>query len=117
MPHRRPGSLTRDTVTGIVWRRLDKVRVRGKMLAERIYEPLGREGEISAADLILLVRWHDALLDFRRRRWNRAKATFEQLGREARLLAPATSTWADVRTLLLNPPGDDWDASFTLYDK
>jgi adenylate cyclase len=111
------GSLTRDTVNSIVWRELDKVRVRGKMLAERIYEPLGREGEVAPGDLILLVRWHDALLDFRERRWNRAKAAFELMGNERGYSRLASIYLGYVRNLLANPPGDDWDASFTLYDK
>jgi adenylate cyclase len=111
------GSLTRDNSMGIVWRELDKVRVRGKTIPERIYEPLGREGDVSQAQLARLVRWHEALSDFRERRWNRARTVFESLAGD-RSYARLTSIYLGyMRELIANPPGDDWDASFTLYDK
>ncbi|HUP29703.1 MAG TPA: adenylate/guanylate cyclase domain-containing protein [Usitatibacter sp.] len=111
------GSLTRDNCTGIVWRELDKVRVRGKQVPERIYEPLGREGEVTQAELARLVRWHEALSDFRERRWNRARTVFESLSGEASYARLATLYLGYIRDLIARPPGPDWDASFTLYDK
>jgi adenylate cyclase len=111
------GARTRDQVTGIIWRELDKVRVRGKSQAERIYEPLGREGEVSAADRTQLVRWHDALQDYRERRFNRANAALEALANARGYERLVSIHLGYVRTLLANPPGDDWDAAFTLYDK
>ena len=111
------GSLTRDNATGIVWRELDKVRVRGKTVPERIYEPLGREGEVASGDLLNLVRWHDALADYRERRWNRARAAFEALAGERGYSRLTAIYGGYLRELLANPPGDEWDASFTLYDK
>jgi adenylate cyclase len=111
------GARTRDNVKGIIWRELDKVRVRGKTVAERIYEPLGREGEIASGDLVNLVRWHDALGDYRERRWNRARAAFETLASERGYSRLTAIYLGYLRELLANPPGGDWDASFTLYDK
>ncbi|MGZ5096865.1 MAG: adenylate/guanylate cyclase domain-containing protein, partial [Usitatibacter sp.] len=111
------GSLTRDNSSGIVWRELDKVRVKGRKVPERIYEPLGRDGEVSPADLALLVRWHDALSDFRERRWSRAQTVFESLAAETGYARLAAIYLGYTRELLARPPGDDWDAAFTLYDK
>jgi adenylate cyclase len=45
------GSLTREAVSAMVWRELDKVRVRCKTVADRIYEPMGREGEVPPQEL------------------------------------------------------------------
>ncbi len=111
------GSRTREVVPGIVWRELDKVRVKGKTVAERIFEPLGREGEVSAAELAQLDRWHEALEDFRARRWARARAGFEALADERGYLRLIAIYLGYLREVTANPPGDDWDASFTLYDK
>jgi adenylate cyclase len=111
------GSLTRDSSAGIVWRELDKVRVRGKTVPERIYEPLGHDGEVSQGNLARLVRWHEALSDFRERRWTRARTVFESLAGEKSYARLASIYLGYTRDLLANPPGDDWDASFTLYDK
>ena len=111
------GSRTRESVPGIVWRELDKVRVKGKTVAERIFEPLGREGEVGAAELARLERWHAALEDFRARRWASARAGFEALADERGYLRLIAIYLGYLREVAANPPGDDWDASFTLYDK
>jgi adenylate cyclase len=109
--------MTRETVTGIVWRELDKVRVRGKTVAERIYEPLGREGEVSAQELARLARWHEALAAFRERRFKQARAAFESLADERGYVRVTSLYLGYLRNLAADPPGEDWDAAFTLYDK
>jgi adenylate cyclase len=111
------GATTREQVRGIVWRELDKVRVRGKTVAERIYEPLGREGEVSAAEIARLARWHDGLDAFRRRSWLEARAAFESLADERGYVRITSIYLGYLRDLMARPPGDDWDAAFTLYDK
>lgn len=112
------GSRTREgAATGIVWRELDKVRVRGRTVAERIYEPLGRDGEVPATDLARLDDWHEALDAFRARRWNDARALLEKLADEPAYVKLAAIYVAYLRDLAEHPPGDDWDAAFTLYEK
>jgi adenylate cyclase len=111
------GSRTREGSHGFVWRELDKVRVRGRSVAERIYEPLGREGEIPIDRMARLAQWHGALQFYRDRQWNRARIVLEQLADEpgyVRLVSIYASYLSDAEA---NPPGEDWDASFTLYDK
>ena len=111
------GTRTRDSVSGLVWRELDKVRVKGKTVPERIYEPLGREGEVPQPELDRLRRWHAALKDFRARRWAEARAGFESLAEERGYVRIVAIYLGYLRDLRANPPGDDWDASFTLYEK
>ena len=111
------GSRTREGSQGFVWRELDKVRVRGKTQAERIYEPLGREGQIALDQLARLSQWHGALEYFRGRQWSRARAVLEQLSGERDYVRLVSIYGGYLRELAANPPGDDWDAAFTLYDK
>jgi adenylate cyclase len=111
------GSRTRDAVTGIVWRELDKVRVKGKTVPERIFEPLGREGQVSTHDLSRLDDWHEALENFRARRWSHARAGFEGLADERGYLRLVAIYMGYLREVAANPPGEGWDAAFTLYDK
>jgi adenylate cyclase len=111
------GARTRDSVTGMVWRELDKVRVKGKTVAERIFEPMGREGTVLAPDLARLERWHEALGDFRARRFANARAGFESLADERGYLRLVAIYMGYLRDLATNPPDDQWDAAFTLYDK
>ena len=111
------GSLTREAVRGVVFRELDKVRVRGKTVAERIYEPLGREGEVPAQEMARLARWHEALQDFRGRKFKQARAAFESLADERGYVRLTSLYLGYLRNLAADPPGEDWDAAFTLYDK
>jgi adenylate cyclase len=111
------GSRTRDEAPGFVWRELDKVRVRGKTLAERIYEPLGPEGSLPLDRMARLSQWHGALEYFRERKWNRTRAILEQLANEPGYERLVALYAGYLRELELRPPGDDWDAAFTLYEK
>lgn len=111
------GHRTYEGSSGIVWRELDKVRVRGKTRAERIWEPMGREGEVAAGALANIAAWHEALAAFRERRWTHARALFERLADEAGYVRLVSLYSGYLRSLEARPPGDDWDAAFTLYDK
>ena len=111
------GARTRESVSGMVWRELDKVREKGKTDAERIFEPLGREGEVGAPDLIRLEIWHATLASFRARRWAAARAGFERLADERGYVRLVSLYLGYLRDLEANPPGEGWDAAFTLYDK
>jgi adenylate cyclase len=111
------GNRTHDIVSGIVFRELDKVRVKGKTVPERIFEPLGREGQLPADKVYTLERWHEALAMFRERRWIDARAEFNRLGAEPGYGRLTAIYLGYVRDLLANPPGDEWDAAFTLYEK
>lgn len=111
------GESTREAAHGFVWRELDKVRVRGKSVAVRIYEPLCREGQLVAADEARLARWHAGLEAFRARKWGEAQAIFAALEREPQYARLVFLYQGYLRDLAARPPGEDWDAAFTLYDK
>jgi adenylate cyclase len=111
------GERTRELAKGFVWRELDKVRVRGKSVAVRIFEPLGREGQLLPADLVRLARWHEGLEAFRARRWNDARAVFEELAQDTQYARLVVLYSGYLRDLTERPPGENWDAAFTLYDK
>ena len=111
------GELTRASVSGFVFRELDKVRVRGRMQPVRIYEPLCRESELPALEREPLGIWEAALEDFRAREFQRARVAFEHLESEpgySRLVQIYLGYLADLEA---RPPGADWDGAFTLYEK
>ena len=111
------GSRTRDEAAGFVWRELDKVRVRGKTVAERIFEPLGPEGSIPMDEMARLSQWHGALEYFRERQWGRARVLLDRLADEPSYVRVVSLYLGYLRDLELRPPGEDWDAAFTLYEK
>ncbi len=111
------GNRTREQVTGVVWRELDKVRVRGRVNPERIFEPLGLDGAVGYYELDQLEAWHAALENFRNRRWIVARATFETLSTQRGYGRLSEVYLGYIRDLELRPPGAEWDGSFTLYEK
>jgi adenylate cyclase len=111
------GIATRELARGIVFREIDKVRVKGKSLPVRIFEPLGREPEVPPEALERLDRWHGALESFRARDFAGARDVFESLAGYAGYERLCEVYLGYVRDLLAHPPEADWDASFTLYEK
>ena len=101
----------------IVFRELDKVRVRGTTVAERIYEPLGRQGQLSPVELALLARWHESLELFRSGAWAAARMGFESLASERGYERLTQIYLGYLAELEGRPPAPDWDAAFTLYEK
>jgi adenylate cyclase len=105
------------TKLDVVFRELDKVRVKGKSVAERIFEPLGLKGDLAGAELERLARWHDALEHFRHRSWSAARAGFQELAPHEGYARLTQVYLGYIRDFEAHPPAQDWDAAFTLYDK
>ena len=103
------GESTRKAVADVVFREIDRVRVKGKDEPVAIFEPLGLEGEVSKAALDELKLWNQVLKFYRAQNWDQADLQLLNLQR----LNPACEFYrvfsekiADCRT---NPPGPDWD--------
>ena len=111
------GYATREKARDIVCRELDKVRVRGKTVPERIFEPLAREGELTATQVVHLAQWNEALEMFRLRCWDAAAAAFKELATVPGYERITFLYLGYIRDLEANPPGENWDAAFTLYEK
>ena len=70
------GEATRNRVKDVVFKEIDRIRVKGKEEAVTIYEPLD-----SAGDEVELRLWEQALGDYRARRWNEAEMILRELAR------------------------------------
>lgn len=111
------GQQTRELAAGLIYRELDKVRVRGKSVAVHIFQPLAREGDLSAEQLALLARHHAAINAFRNRDWAFAKREFELLKSMPDYSRTSELHLGYIQQLESQPPEADWDGAFTLYDK
>jgi len=111
------GQQTRELASGLVYRELDKVRVRGKSVAVHIFQPLAQENELSTVELELLARHHAAIDAFRNRHWACAKNEFDKLKLAAGYARISEIYLGYIQQLEIDPPEADWDGSFTLYDK
>jgi len=93
----------------IVWRRIDRVAVRGRTHAGDIYEPVGREDKIDQQTRLMISEYELALEKYQ-------AGDFEAAQRIAGTLAgqfPQDQAIAAFRQRCLNyladPPGSDWD--------
>jgi adenylate cyclase len=111
------GESTRNQVPDVICREIDKVRVAGRKTASRIFEPLGRREDLDAMTIERLSLWHEALDMYRQRCFDAAEASMHELAPLPEYARIVELYLGYIRQLREKPPGDDWDATFTLYDK
>ena len=105
------GEATRNRVKDVVFREIDRIRVKGKDEAVTIYEPL----DLGADDVELRL-WEQALRDYRDRRWDEAGMIL----RELRRMRPGHGLYATyvarVEKMRREPPPPEWDG-VTVFDE
>ncbi len=75
------GEPTRAAVRDVVFREVDRIKVKGKDEAVTIYEPLGPEGEIERAALDELKIWNQTLRAYRAQHWDQVEVSLLNLQR------------------------------------
>ncbi|HEX4782291.1 MAG TPA: adenylate/guanylate cyclase domain-containing protein [Usitatibacter sp.] len=105
------GETTREQVRHVAYRELEKVRVRGRVGALRIFEPLAREGGLTPREMVILAQWHEALEMFRLRCWDAAEAGMRAIAGEPGYARLTELYLAYIPELRAAPPGPDWDAA------
>ena len=108
---------TREQGPGYVYRELDMVRVKGKDKPVRIYELLGREGQVSPEAMAYSEAFGEALASYRRGEWDRAGECLRKLGSmhpEDTLCRLFLQRIATCRRL---PPETAWDGVYTFDTK
>lgn len=111
------GEETMKCVTGLIYRELDKVRVKGKSVPVRIFQPMGRAEQIDAGQLSILAKYHDAIEAYRARQWPRAAETFSLLQSDESYRRICELYMGYIDQFQQMPPSGTWDGSFTLYEK
>lgn len=111
------GENTRNAVPDIVYRELDRVRVKGKEEPIAIFEPMGLQGEVTPAVQEELDLFHRALEMYRKQDWNQAELQLRELqGRSAD--CKLYEVYAErVAYFCNNPPGAGWDGVFVFQTK
>ncbi|MBL8519033.1 MAG: HAMP domain-containing protein [Betaproteobacteria bacterium] len=111
------GESTRNAVDGVVYRELDRVRVRGKTVPVHIFQPLALSGSLTAREQDLLAKHHAAIDAYRSRRWSAARDIFTLLATHPDYQRLAEIYLGYLDQAEHSPPGEDWDGVFTVYDK
>jgi adenylate cyclase len=110
------GEATRGKVKDVVFREVDRIKVKGKDEAVTIYEPLGAEGEVDRKAHDELKLWNQALRAYRAQQWDQVEVTLLNLQRmnpECGLYAAYAEKITGMRR---DPPPEGWDG-VTAFDE
>jgi adenylate cyclase len=111
------GQATAGLVDDVVFKELDRVRVKGKSEPVTIYEPLALKDELSEAQNLELAQWQLCLEAFREQRWADARDCLGKL----QVMAPGAYLYGlyaeRIQALVNTPPGADWDGVTNFEDK
>jgi len=110
------GEATRNQVKDVVFREVDKIKVKGRDEAITIYEPLGLDAEIERKLLDELKVWNQTLRAYRAQQWDQAEVgllNLQRMSPECGLYRVYADKVADKRR---NPPPSDWDG-VTVFDE
>jgi len=110
------GEATRNLVKDVVFREVDRIKVKGKDEAVNIYEPLGLESEVEKKQLDELKIWVQALRAYRAQQWDQVEVSLLNLQRmspDCGLYQVYAERVAEKRR---QPPAPDWDG-VTAFDE
>jgi adenylate cyclase len=75
------GEVTRNAVKDVVFREVDRIKVKGKDAAVTIYEPIGLESEVDKTVLDELKLWNQTLRAYRAQQWDQVEVNLLNLQR------------------------------------
>jgi len=103
----------RQIVDFVEAREVDLIRVVGKREPVRIYQLLGRKGQMSENQLQELEKFRKGLELYRQKKWTEARRVFRGLEQD-----PVAKVYVERCDLYLSsPPPDDWDGVWELTKK
>ncbi|UCH48031.1 MAG: CHASE2 domain-containing protein [Betaproteobacteria bacterium] len=105
------GERTRSLAPELVYRELDKVVVKGSDQPVTIYEPMGRQGEVDAAQLDALQLWAQFLRLYRTGEWDKAELQLLNLQKQDSSRRLYQLFMDRISGLRSNPPVAPWDGA------
>ena len=103
------GESTKKGVSDVVFREIDRVRVKGKDEPVAIFEPIGFAGQVEKSVLDELKLWNQVLKYYRTQEWDQAELqllNLQRLNPGCELYRIFSGKITDHRA---SPPGPDWD--------
>ena len=110
------GEATRTLVKDVVFKEIDKIKVKGKDEAITIYEPLGLEAEVEKKVLDELKLWHQTIRLYRSRQWDQVEVNLLNLHRMNPRCALYELYAKEAAGKRRNPPPAEWDG-VTVFDE
>jgi adenylate cyclase len=109
---------TNDLAADIVeTREIDSVVVVGKTEQQRIFELLGRKGEVARERLALRDAYVEALDAYRRKEWEKAFAGFEDCLAIIPCDAPSKLFLERIAQFRVTAPSAEWNGVWSLVEK
>jgi adenylate cyclase len=107
----RTAALVSETIE---CREVDQLRVDGKQDPERIFEVLGRRGELPAPVREMTQHYAEGLAAYRHRSWKKAAVAFAAALEAVPDDGPSLEFMRRVARLEVDPPPDAWDGVWNL---
>lgn len=98
-------------------REIDQLVVVGQTVAQRVFEIIGREGELHEKQLTLRSWYSEGLTAYRTRNWDEARRAFRSALEVAPGDGPSMTLLRRIETFEANPPTEEWDGSWQLDRK
>ncbi len=102
---------------GIVTRQIDTINVVGKKEPLNIYQPLGYPEEIENSTIDTISLYSKGLYAYRAQDWDKAIKLFKSALNIRPDDGPSKTMLGRCGEFILNPPGKDWNGSFTMKTK
>lgn len=103
---------TRSEAPNFVYREIDRVQVKGKLLPVIIYEVLGEEGRVSHRQIALVEQFEEALKLYREREWDQVEKRLKHLQSEDGDLLLYRIYLERIDAFRIEPPPEDWTGVF-----
>jgi adenylate cyclase len=110
------GEATRTLVKDVVFKEIDKIKVKGKDEAITIYEPVGLEAEVEKRVLDELKLWHQTIRLYRSRQWDQMEVNLLNLHRMNPGCALYDLYAKEAAGKRRTPPPAEWDG-VTVFDE
>ena len=98
-------------------REIDSILVVGKSDPQRVFEVLGRKGQVPDEQLSRRASFAAGLAAYRNRKWQDAIAAFASCQEGGTQDAPASVFLQRLELLMTDPPGDSWNGVWSLATK
>ena len=103
--------------SGMVFRELDLIRVKGKLQPVLLYELVGYASDLTPRLQSLLDRFRAGRTLYRQRRWKEAQDAFQSILDQYPDDGPARAYWKRCQEYLFDEPPANWDGVFTMTHK
>jgi adenylate cyclase len=103
------GPNTKQVVKDVVFREVDRVKVKGKDEPVEIFEPIGMEGQVDKKVMDEIKLWHKALRAYRAQKWDEAEMDLFNVQRMSPECKLYQLYFGRIKQYRADPPGPGWD--------